>query len=48
MSPEERERMAQLCARIEKEHNNEEFIRLVQELNGLLEKFAPLEKKTPR
>jgi len=40
--------MAHLCARIEKEHNNEEFIKLVQELNALLEKSAPVERKNPR
>jgi len=48
MSPEEREQMSELCARIEKEHNNEEFIKLVQELNALLEKSAPAERKIPR
>jgi hypothetical protein len=41
MSPEEREQLAELCARIAKEHSNEEFIKLVQELNDLLEKSAP-------
>jgi hypothetical protein len=41
MSPEDREQMADLCTRIAKEHNSEEFIKLVQELNDLLEKSAP-------
>jgi hypothetical protein len=45
VSPEEREQMAELCARIAKEHNDEEFIQLVQELNALLEKSAPADRK---
>jgi hypothetical protein len=49
MSPEEREQMSDLCARIEKEQNNDEFIKLARELNALLEKsaLAEKEKKTP-
>jgi len=37
MTPEERDRMHALCARIEVEKDHEEFTRLVQELNDLLE-----------
>ena len=37
MSPEERERMHALCERIAKEQNHEKFVKLVQELNDLLE-----------
>ena len=37
MTPEERHRMHALCARIEVEKDHEEFTRLVQELNDLLE-----------
>jgi hypothetical protein len=37
MKPEERERMYQLCAMIEKEQNRERFLELIQELNQLLE-----------
>jgi hypothetical protein len=38
MKPEECERMYQLCAMIEKEQNRERFIKLIQELNDLLER----------
>jgi len=38
--------MALLCAQIEKEHDSDKFIKLVHELNALLEKSAPAEKKT--
>jgi altronate dehydratase len=37
MTPEERERMHALCERIAKEQNHEKFVKLVQELNDLLE-----------
>lgn len=37
MTPEERERMHVLCERIAKEQNHEKFVKLVQELNDLLE-----------
>lgn len=37
MSPEERERMHALCARIEIEKDHDKFTKLVQELNDLLE-----------
>ena len=37
MTPEERERMHVLCERIAKEQNHEQFVKLVQELNDLLE-----------
>ena len=38
MRPDERERMYQLCALIEKEQNRERFLDLIQELNELLER----------
>jgi hypothetical protein len=37
MSPEERERMNRLCEQIAKEQDHEKFVKLVQELNNLLE-----------
>ena len=37
MTPDERERMHILCERIAKEQNHEKFVKLVQELNNLLE-----------
>jgi hypothetical protein len=37
MTPEERERMHTLCERIAKEQNHEKFVKLVQELNDLLD-----------
>lgn len=47
MKPDERERMYQLCALIEKEHNHQRFIELIQELNELLErKQERLEENT--
>jgi hypothetical protein len=38
MTAEERERMYALCAQIEKERDHGRFLRLVQELNNLLER----------
>jgi hypothetical protein len=38
MTPEERERMQFLCDRIAKEKDHNEFSKLVQELNDLLER----------
>jgi hypothetical protein len=38
MTPEERERMNFLCEQIAKEQNHQEFSKLVQELNNLLER----------
>jgi len=38
MSPEERERMYQLCALIEKERDRYRFLQLIEELNQLLER----------
>jgi hypothetical protein len=38
MRPEERERMYQLCAMIEKEQDRERFLQLIRELNDLLER----------
>ena len=37
MKTDERERMYQLCAMIEKEKDRAKFLRLIQELNQLLE-----------
>jgi len=37
MTPDERERMNALCELIEKEQDHEKFVKLVQELNNLLE-----------
>jgi hypothetical protein len=37
MTPEERERMNVLCERIAKEQDHDKFVKLVQELNDLLE-----------
>jgi hypothetical protein len=37
MTPDERERMAILCERIATEKDHEKFLRLVQELNDLLD-----------
>ena len=37
MTPEERERMNNLCERIVKEQNHDVFVKLVQELNDLLD-----------
>jgi len=38
MKPEERERMYQLCAMIEKERDHTRFLQLIRELNDLLER----------
>jgi hypothetical protein len=37
MTPEEQERMHFLCERIAKEQDQKEFVKLVQELNDLLD-----------
>jgi hypothetical protein len=37
MTPEEKERMHVLCERIAKEQDHDKFVKLVQELNDLLE-----------
>jgi len=37
MTPEERERMHTLCERIATEQNHDKFVKLVQELNDLLD-----------
>ena len=37
MTPDERERMHILCERIAKEQDHSKFVKLVQELNDLLE-----------
>ena len=57
MRPEERERMYELCALIEKERDHHKFLQLINELNDLLErkeqtltdnkKTAPAEGKAP-
>ena len=47
MKPEERERMYELCALIEKEKDHHAFLRLINELNDLLErKEQTLTEKT--
>jgi ribosomal protein S6 len=38
MKPEERARMYELCAMIEREQNHERFLQLIEELNTLLER----------
>jgi len=38
MKPDERERMYQLCALIEKEKDHHKFLKLIEELNELLER----------
>jgi len=38
MKPEERERMYELCALIEKEKDHHRFLQLINELNDLLER----------
>jgi hypothetical protein len=38
MTPDEQERMHNLCARIATEQDQEEFVRLVKELNDLLDR----------
>lgn len=38
MKPDERERMYQLCALIEKENDRTRFMQLIDELNELLER----------
>jgi len=37
MTPDERERMHALCERIAKEQDHDRFVKLVQELNDLLD-----------
>ena len=37
MTPDERERMHILCERVAKEQDSDKFVKLVQELNDLLE-----------
>jgi hypothetical protein len=49
MTPDERERMHFLCEQIAKEQNHDQFSKLVQELNELLEhKEHRLEDPTKR
>jgi hypothetical protein len=38
MRPDERERMYQLCALIEKEKDHHRFLKLIEELNELLQR----------
>ncbi len=38
MTPDERERMYQLCALIEKEQDHHRFLKLIEELNDLLDR----------
>ncbi len=47
MRPEERERLHELCALIEKEKDHRRFLQLIEELNQLLErKEQRLEEQT--
>ena len=50
MRPEERERMYELCALIEKEKDHHQFLKLINELNDLLERKEQTltEKKNTR
>jgi hypothetical protein len=49
MTPAERERLQSLCERIATEQDHEKFVRLVEELNDLLNhKQQRLEPKTKR
>ena len=48
MRPDDRERMYQLCALIEKENDHRRFLRLIEELNELLgAQEQQLETKNP-
>ena len=48
MKPDERERMYQLCALIEKEKDHHRFLQLIEELNELLGRQEErLEEKPP-
>ena len=48
MRPDERERMYQLCALIEKEQDHLRFLQLIEELNELLDRQEQrLEDKPP-
>ena len=38
MTPDERERMYEICALIEKERDHHRFLQLINELNNLLER----------
>jgi hypothetical protein len=46
MTTDEQERMQILCERIAKEQDQEEFVKLVQELNALLDNESPLSHPT--
>jgi hypothetical protein len=46
MKPDDRERMYELCAKIEKEKDHARFLKLIEELNELLERQQhPLDDK---
>jgi hypothetical protein len=47
MKPDERERMYQLCAMIEKEQDRARFLELIKELNDLLERKEHRLESTP-
>jgi hypothetical protein len=51
MTPDEQERTKSLCERIAKEQDQEKFLKLVQELNDLLdrrnERLNPPAKRSP-
>ena len=47
MKPDDRERMYQLCAQIEKENDHHRFLKLIEELNDLLERQEQRHEKKP-
>jgi len=48
MTPDDRERMYQLCSQIEKEQDHHRFLRLIEELNNLLERQEQRLETTPK
>jgi hypothetical protein len=48
MTPDDRERMYQLCSQIEKEQDHHRFLRLIEELNNLLERQEQRLETKPR
>jgi hypothetical protein len=48
MRPDERERMYQLCALIEKEKDHHRFLQLIEELNNLLERQEQRLEEKPK
>lgn len=48
MRPDDRERMYQLCALIEKEKDHYRFLKLIEELNNLLERQEQRLEEKPK